>query len=295
MRSSKILLCGFALLALASRSTAKTIHISTVGDSPTAEIKVFMPLANYLAKQLESEGYTQGKVIVAGSVREVGALLREGKTDLYIDSPFPTVAASRMSGSQLFLLREKRGLKEYHSVIFTRRDSGLARLRDLAGKVVAFKEPFSSSGYFVPKMVMAQQGLKLTAKKDPGDPVSPTQVGYVFSGANENTVAWVARKKVAAGALDNQVYAAQASAAPMDFKIIYQTVSFPRHIVSRRGDLSPELAKKIKAILLRMHRSEEGSRVLEQFEKTARFSELPSETVAPFLKAGKFLDAEFGF
>jgi phosphonate transport system substrate-binding protein len=287
------LLIGLAFFLLAEVSFGESINIGTVGTVPTDEIKNYLPFANYLARQLQSEGYDRGKVVVARSIPEMVNFLREGKVDLYIDSPFPIVAASRLSGSKFLALREKHGLKEYRSIIFVRRDSGILRLQDLNGKVIAFKEPFSSSAYFVPKIIMVQQGLKLVLKKGAADPVAPGEVGYVFTNDNENTLAWVRGKKAAAGALDNQVYDNEARANLDTLQVLHQSFSFPRHIVSHRASLTHELVEKIKLALFQMHRSEEGKKALDDFQKTSRFDEVPSQALAPFLNAAKLIDAEF--
>lgn len=281
-------------LLLARPTMAETVAIGSIGDVPTDEIRKFLPLARYLAKQLQPEGYDQGKVVVARGISEMATFLREGKADLYIDSPFPIAAVSRFSGSKFLLLRLKKGLSEYHSVIFTRKDSGINRPQDLNQKVIGFKEPFSSSGYFVPKMMLVQEGLKLVPKKDVTAPVAPREVGYVFTNDNENTMVWVLRKKVVAAAIDNQAYELEARNSLDSLKIIYQTFSFPRHVVSYRGNLPATLVARIKEMLLKMHQSEEGKKALEDFEKTTRFDELPEQAMLPFLKAGKFIDSEFG-
>ena len=105
---------------------------------------------------------------------------------------------------------------------------------------------------------------------------------------------WVLRGKVSAGAMDNQRYLEKAGKSVDDLKIIFETFSFPRHIVSYRGDLPPPMVERIKDVLMKMHQSEEGRKALEDFEKTTRFDELPDQAMAPFLKAGKFIDAELG-
>jgi phosphonate transport system substrate-binding protein len=105
---------------------------------------------------------------------------------------------------------------------------------------------------------------------------------------------WVLRKKVVAAAIDNQAYELEARNSLDSLKIIYQTFSFPRHVVSYRGNLPATLVARIKEMLLKMHQSEEGKKALEDFEKTTRFDELPEQTMLPFLKAGKFIDSEVG-
>jgi phosphonate transport system substrate-binding protein len=273
---------------------AGPINIGSIQIEPAHEVKRFLPLARYLAKQLQSEGIDQGRVVVAESMPQMAALLREGKADLYIDSPFPSVAVSRLSGSKFLLRRWKKGLGEYRTVIFVRKDSGVSRLADLKGKMIAFEHPYSTSGYFLPKMVLVQKGLKLAPKREAADPVGPDEVGYVLSNLDETTMVWVLRRKVSAGAMDNQNYPKEAKGNLNSLKSIYETFSIPRQIVSYRADLPPKLVARIKEILLKMDQSEEGRKALQEFERTAKFDEIPDQAMAPLLKSMKFIEAELG-
>ena len=283
-----------AILLLPQLASAEPLHIGSVSPEVSAEIKKYTPLATYLALALQSEGIDQGKVVVAKSIPEMAHLLKQGKIDLYLDSPYPALAVSRLSGSKLFLRRWKKGIAEYRSVIFTRADSGVSRLEDLKGKIIAFEEEFSTSGYFVPKLVMMQQGLQPVAKKNVADPVAPDEVGYVFSLDDENAMIWVVRGKVAASVMDNQTYVKQALPHLKNLKVLYQTFSFPRHVVSHRADLPGDLLAKIKETLIQMDQSDQGKKALEKFERTIKFDEIPEQGIAPLLKAGKWIDAELG-
>ena len=283
-----------AILLLPRVAGTKPLHVGSVSPEVGNEIKKFTPLASYLAQALQSEGIDQGKVVVARSIPEMAHLLKQGKIDLYVDSPYPALAVSRLSGSKLFLRRWKKGIAEYRSVIFARADSGVSRLEELKGKLIAFEEEFSTSGYFVPKLVMMQQGLKLVAKKNVADPVAPDEVGYVFSLDDENAMIWVVRGKVAASVMDNQTYVRQALPHLKNLKVVYQTFSFPRHVVSHRADLPTHLVAKIKETLIQMDQSDQGKKTLEKFERTTKFDEIPEQGIAPLLKAGKWIDAELG-
>jgi len=142
--------------------------------------------------------------------------------------------------------------------------------------------------------VMMQQGLKLVAKKNVADPVAPDEVGYIFSLDDENTMIWVVRGKVAASVMDNQTYVKQALPHLKNLKVLYQTFSFPRHVVSHRADLPGDLLAKIKETLIQMDQSDQGKKALEKFERTTKFDEIPEQGIAPLLKAGKWIDAELG-
>lgn len=292
--SRRFFLLAVAILLLPRVTWAGPINIGSIGVDPADEIKKFLPLADYLAKQLQSAGIDQGRVVVAKSIPQMATYVREGKVDLYIDSPFPSVAVSRLSGSKFLARRWKKGLAEYHSVIFTRKEAPIDRLEDLRGKIVAFEEPFSSSGYFLPKLVLAQRGLKLIHKSQTSDPVGPDEIGYAFSLDDETTMVWVLRGRVAAGAMDNQAYLKEARGKLDDLKIIHETFPLPRHVVTYRADLSPSLVGQIKEVLLKMNQSEEGRKALQAFEKTTKFDELSDEAMAPLVKSLKFIEAELG-
>ena len=291
--------CGIIFLSLAvalllpQHIWARPINVGSISVEAAAEIKKFLPLASYLAKELQSEGIDQGKVVVAKGVSQMAALLREGKVDIFIDSPFPTLAASQLSGSKLLLRRWKKGQGEYHSVIFTRKDSDVNRLEDLKGKMVAFQDPFSTTSYFLPKTMLLQKGLKLALKTDTSESVAPGEVGYVFSVADENIILWVLRKKVIAGAIDDLAYEKEAKNLN-SLKVIEKSNPVPRHIVSYRADLPPKLVARIKEILTSMDQSEGGKKALKDFESTTKFDVISDQSMAPLLKAVKHFNSELG-
>lgn len=282
------------LLLLPRPTWARPINVGSISVEAAAEIKKFLPLASYLAKELQSEGIDQGKVVVAKTVSQMAALLREGKVDIFIDSPFPTLAVSQLSGSKLLLRRWKKGQGEYHSVIFTRKDSEVNRLEDLKGKMIAFQDPFSTSSYFLPKTMLLQKGLKLALKTDSSESVAPGEVGYLFSIADENIMLWVLRKKVVAGALDDLAYEKEAKSSLNSLKVIEKSNPVPRHIVSYRADLPLKLVARIKEILTGMDQSEEGKKALRDFEGTSKFDAIPDQTMASFLKSMKHFRSELG-
>ncbi|MFQ5780018.1 MAG: phosphate/phosphite/phosphonate ABC transporter substrate-binding protein [Nitrospiria bacterium] len=289
-----IVLVSGIMFAWPQMTWARPIRVGSIHDEPANENKKFFPIVRYLAKELESEGINGGKVVVASSIPQMAALLRDGKVDLFIDSPFPSLAVSGLSRSKFLLRRWKKGQREYHTVIFVRKDSGISRLDQLKGRMIAFEVPFSTSGYFLPKIVLIQKGFKLELKREASEPVAPDEVGYVFSRDDENTIVWVLRGKVSAGALDNRNYLKDAKGSLNHLKIIHETYSIPRHIVSYRADLPPKLVARIKEILLGMDQSEEGRKALKAFERTTKFDEIPEQSLAPLLRSQDFIDKEFG-
>lgn len=291
---SRVAFLAAGLVLSSHVAWARPITVGSISTEPGAEVKKFVPLAAYLARQLHPDGIDQGKVVVAKSIPEMASLLREGKVDLYIDSPFPSMAVARLAGSKFLLRRWKKGIAEYHAVIFTHKDSGVDRVEDLRGRTIVFEEPFSSSGYFVPVAILRQHGLRLVAKKDHSDPVGPGEVGYVFSYADENTMLWVLRRAASAGAMDDQSYLKEGRGDLSHLKVIHTSFPIPRHILSYRADLPARLVARIKNVLVAMDQSEEGKKALQDFEKTTKFDELSEESLAPLLKLERWVQEELG-
>lgn len=269
----------------------ESFKIGSISIAPVVETRKFWPLAGYLARQLQSEGIDQGKVVVAESLSAMSSLLQTRQADIYIDSFFPSLAVSRSSGSKLLVRRWKARKGEYRSVLFTHKNSSVARLEDLKGKIIAFESPFSSSGYFFPKIAMTERGLRLVPKRQDSDPVKADEVGYVFTHSDSKTILQVLNRTVAAGATDDEKYLTTVKNLD-SFKLVHETDAFPRHMVSHRADLPAKLVARVKEILLNMHLSDEGKQTLQAFENTARFDDIPASDLAAATGLMKQIDAE---
>jgi phosphonate transport system substrate-binding protein len=217
--------------------------------------------------------------------------------DLYIDSPFPMALVSMRSGAQPFLRRWKGGKADYHSAIFARRDSGIETPRDLLGKMVAFEKPASTSGYLLAKTALMQAGLKLAEYTDPWAEVPPNRIGYIFAQTEHKVMMWVLQDRVAAGALSEDEVDQLGGDRRGELKIVHRTVDVPRHVLAHRADLPPMLLARIEEILLGMGYDDEGRRVLQGFEKTAKFDRFPqgaAQAFDPIKVLARMVEGEVG-
>jgi phosphonate transport system substrate-binding protein len=283
----------FAFMILATvgvrAAPAATITLSVMGEEPAEDMRKILPLASYLNKQLSADGTTQGKVIVAKTLSEIATMLRGGKIDLHFDSYARTLALSRLAGSKPILRRWKRGVAEYYGVIFARSDSGINRLEDLHGKNIALEEEFSTVGQLLPKFMITEKGLKLV----PTDArITQDSVGYTYAYWDENTMLWVLKGKVAAGAMDSQTYAELGQKHGDILKVLAKTPPVPRHVVSIRPGMPQDLLANVKEILIHMDQTEDGKKALQQFDRTAKFDELSEHNTGLIQKLGKLIEAE---
>ena len=252
-----------------SRPT-RGLVLGSISSKPAEEIAVFLPLARHLERQLDAKV----TVRVARNVREMANLMERGEVDFYIDSPFPTLAVQRLADTRLVLRRWKKGVAQYSSVLFVRSASSIQSLDDLRGKTVAFEERHSSAGYQLPRMMLESCGLELEA--EPGEGPRAERLCYVFSEDDVNTVAWVRHGKVDAGAT-NEAYL-QAS-EPKDLRILATSAPIPRQLVSVRSTLDAKWSKSVTLTLKNLEETEAGRQTLAEFEKTARFDDIPDDVM----------------
>lgn len=256
-------------------ATSQVIVLGDISDDPGEVIEGSQPLADYLAARLGDFGITQGQVRVATDADEMIQLLKSAQVDLYFDSVYPITMISDASGAQPFLRRWRFGVEEYYTVIFASVDSGIQSVDDLPGHIIAFDNPFSTSGYLLPAVYLTEHGLNLVGKGSYDEPITDDQVGFVFSYDDENTLQWVLSGLVVAGATDDYNFdVAFPDEIRQKLVPLAKTESVPRQVVVARPGIDPELLQAITQILVTAHESPEGQAALEPFQ-TTRFDEFP--------------------
>lgn len=274
------------LLACSQASPAQPAHeentpephpivLGDISDDPVEVINGAQPVADHLAAQLTEYGITHGEVKVATTTEEMIELLKNGEVDLYFDSTYPATLISDASRAQIILRRWRFGVEEYHSVIFAHKDSGITSIEDLPGHMIAMDAPYSTSGFLLPAVYLAEKGLTLSGKKSAEEPVAGSEVGFAFAYDDENILQWVLTGLAPVGVTDDfhfdTDFPAEATANLVE---LARTESTPRQVVVARFGLDPELLQAIMQILTSMDESSEGQSILENFQ-TTQFDAFP--------------------
>jgi phosphonate transport system substrate-binding protein len=248
--------------------------IGDISDEPAETIKGTQTLADYLAAQLTDQGISHGEVKIAPNLDTMIKWMKDGEVDIFFDSPYPALVISQEAGATPILRRLKYGVDQYHSVFIAKTDSEIEGLADLQGEMVAFEESFSTSGYMLPLAFLIENNMNPSLKSSLETAVSPDEVGYVFSTADNTTIQWIISGKVPVGVIDNVTLGRLPEETQAELKVIAETENVPRQLVLVSSDVSAALTASIKQALLLMNENEAGQEALDIF-LTTEFDEFP--------------------
>ncbi|HEX7232447.1 MAG TPA: phosphate/phosphite/phosphonate ABC transporter substrate-binding protein, partial [Candidatus Binatia bacterium] len=239
------------------------ITLGLVSATQQQEItNYFEPFVAYLARKILAAPQPQGKVLVVSSLAELARLLDQKTVDFYMESPYPTYVINQVHGAGRVLLRRwKNGVAEYRSLILTAKDGGIERLDALRGKTIAFEDPESTSGYFLPKFFLQRNGFKFSPANNSSGTSSAT-IAYTFAGTTEKVLDLVLTRAAAAGVMSDDEFSLLEAQKKDRLNVLVQPDSLPRHLVSVRKDLSKEASERLAAILQGMHEDGSGQQIL---------------------------------
>lgn len=266
-------------LAPQQLTNEQIITIGIVSDDPAGTIEKFQPLADYLAKNLAEDGILAGQVVVSPDQDSMNSSLQDGSVDLFFESPFGAIKAYE-AGAIPLLRRWKSGIPQYHTLIVVQKESRITTIEQLMGKMIAFEDSGSTSGYLLPKAYLVNQGFTVAEKTEATSPVDGTEIGYFFTGAVENSFAQLSAGVVAAAAIQSDDFEEFSQADKDQLNIVATTPDVPRHVALVSSRMTKALRDHLVEVLMGMEQTEEGKSVLQATEKTARFDKFPDGAVA---------------
>lgn len=272
-----LLACGLA------QAADGVLVLGRISDDPRRHYEQLQPLLDYVVPRMKSVGITEGRVLMARDTQQMMSYLRRGKVDWVTETPGTGLLLADRAGARPLLLTERSGAREYRSVIFTRRDSGITSLSQLLGKTIAFQSPSSTSAYLVPAMVLRGEGLPMSLMVSPLEGADAGSVGYVFANTDANLAAWVHKKLVDAGGFSDQDWASLqrvSEAFRRDLVVIHTTEPVPRAMELVSGGMDPVVAERLKQVLLGASADPQARDALRQFFRTTGFYEVDAATAA---------------
>ena len=170
---------------------------SNLGTSGNPVKVAFMPRgdvdnvtkgADLFARQLEAETDLKVKTVISEDYISIIDGLHSGKIDLAIINPLGYLLARDWAGATaIYQLKGPGGRSVFKSAIITNHSSGINSIKDMDGKSIAYTNPYSVSGYFMPLVMLDKYN------------VTPSEIR--FSGSFEDVIKDVYSGKISAGAI----------------------------------------------------------------------------------------------
>ncbi|MDR3264715.1 MAG: phosphate/phosphite/phosphonate ABC transporter substrate-binding protein [Synergistaceae bacterium] len=165
--------------------------------------------------------------------------MRAGRLHLASFSTGATCYAVNLAGYVPMAVKgTEKSFQGYRLIVLVKSDSPIQELADLKGKKVAHTSPTSNSGHIAPIALFPQEGIT------PG-----TDYEIVFSGNHEKSIMGVGKGDYEAACVGSSLFERVISggdANESDYRIVWESSTFPTSSFGYAHDLHPDLVKKIK-------------------------------------------------
>ena len=255
------------VLALLSLSLIALVGCGGQADLGTAEnpiIMSFVPSGD--TQQIIASGDELARLVaektgltITANVGTDFAAVREamgaGQAHIGWLNTFNYVLAHETYGVDVGLVTQRFGATTYTGQIVVRADSGIASLEDLKGKVMCWVDPNSTSGYIIPRILLAANGV------NPDTDFSQT----IEAGSHNNVITQVYNGDCDAGATFVDARSSVEADLP-DVKevvaVLAETTDIPNDSVSFIEDFPADTRTQVVNALLEIAATDEGKEVL---------------------------------
>ena len=236
--------------AVAAAELASEIRIGLTPVFLDDQLDFLKKLRAYLTDRLQ----VPVTFVQRGSYREIVELIRSGKIDFAWLCGYPYVRFKREM--KLLAVPLYHGNPLYQSyLIVPASDTKTASLLDLSGKMFAYSDPDSNSGYLYPQYQLLQAGV---------NPVSFFARTF-FTWSHRKVIEAVGVGLAQGGAVDGYVWDMLATVHP-ELTAVTRVVSrspelgYPPFVA--RASISQETFQKLQQVLLSMRRDAQGAQLL---------------------------------
>ncbi len=155
-RQSALLLAGLVLTfnAMAADDTLR-FGVGLYQPDKEKNDATYRPLAEHLARELGRPV----KLYTVDSWEGLAKSLAAGETDIALLGPWGYVLANHVAGAKAVATIEYDGQPEYFAIMVTHPGSGIRSIADLRGRIFAFGDKGSTSGYLIPFHHLQKAGI----------------------------------------------------------------------------------------------------------------------------------------
>lgn len=194
-------------------------------------------------------------IVQRKSYQEINDLIRQKKVDVAFVCSLPYILGKSRSGMELLVVPITKGKPLYYSYAIVARDSLAKSIEDLRGKLYAYPDPLSNSGYLYPRYRLIRAGFS------PDDFFNK----WIQTHSHTASIEAVSDGFVDGANVDSYIYDLMSILRPAlteKTKIIERSPPFGFPPVVVRSDLPAEMKRKLKALFLTLHEDARGNAIL---------------------------------
>ncbi|MEA2103189.1 MAG: phosphate/phosphite/phosphonate ABC transporter substrate-binding protein [Candidatus Cloacimonadota bacterium] len=221
--------------------------------SPKETFVYYEKLLDYIGEKIGQEV----EFVQRDTYGEVNQLLENKKIDFAFVCSGPYVTGKEKFGMQLLVVPVVNGETVYYSYVIVSKDADYKNFADLKQTNFAFTDPKSNTGCLVPTYELSKLGQY---------PETFFR-SIIYTHSHDNSIEMVARKKVDAATVDHLIWEYMNATNPKftsQTKIIRKFGPFGIPPVVVHPDIDKKLKNKVEKILLNMHKTEEGKKILNK-------------------------------
>jgi phosphonate transport system substrate-binding protein len=245
--------CGILVLTLfvlitgcSHEPTQLTIGLIPSNNSESLE-KSFEPIRVHLEKEMG----VSIKVIVPTDYLGLIDAMKNKKVDIGWFGAFSYIAAENEMSLEPMVIQYRTGLGiTYHSLIITRKDSGIKTIDQLQGRSFAFVDRGSTSGFVIPYSLFKSRNMEYSS-----------YLGEIkYAGSHDAVLTSVLTKQADAGAMEDVTLRRmieEGSVNAEDIHVIWQSSDIPGSPFISRSDLHPKVKDKFRNTMISLHEKDQ--------------------------------------
>ena len=231
--------------------------------------EIFGPIANHLSEKIPGANF---KIEASRNYAAFDKKLYSRKFHFALPNPYQTVNAVEKG----YLVFGKMADDEnFRGIFLVRKDAGINNVADLKGKAVSFPAPTALAATMMPQYYLQTNGL---------DVMKDIDIRYV--GSQESSIMNVMLGNTMAGATWPAPWRALAKERPeleKELKVIWKTSPLPNNSLIVRDDVDENILRKVKGIILSLHKHERGRVWLGKME-LSKFEHATNQTYQPVVE-----------
>lgn len=234
--------------------TDKTLKVAILLNASVKETyRTHYNFIQFLEEQLDRKI----DIIQKNTYGEILDLFIAGKADIGFVCGYLSVLGDEKGVMEKIAMPVVNGNKQYSSYVITRNEEEITTIHDLKDKKFAFSNPYSFAGYLVPKHLIEKEGYEF----------DHYFWKTYFTYSHDHSVSSVVNGLVDGAAIYSTTYEKllkENDPVLNEIKVIAKSALVGNHPIVVHPHLNADLKAEIQDILLQMHKSEQGKRVLAQ-------------------------------